>query len=76
MITKQQFLQQFYKIFEDIPEKSLTLQTVYKDLDEWDSLIVLSIIVHFEQNFQLVISPQSLFDNNTFEDLFNSLTKS
>lgn len=75
MLTKEQFLEQFYKVFENIPEKDLTLQTVYKDLDEWDSLIVLSIIVHFEQNFQLVISPQSLYDNNTFEDLYNSLIK-
>lgn len=76
MLTKEQFLEQFYKVFEEIPENSLTLQTVYKDLDEWDSLIVLSIIVHFEQNFQLVVSPQSLYDNNTFEDLYNSLIKS
>jgi acyl carrier protein len=76
MISKDLFLEQFYVILEKNNDKSLTWQTVYKDLDEWDSLVVLSIIVHFEQNFQLVISPQSLFDNDTFEDLYNSLIKS
>lgn len=76
MISKDLFLEQFYVILEKNNDKSLTWQTVYKDLDEWDSLVVLSIIVHFEQYFQLVISPQSLFDNDTFEDLYNSLIKS
>ena len=76
MISKDLFLEQFYIILEKNNDKSLTWQTVYKNSDEWDSLVVLSIIVHFEQNFQLVISPQSLFDNDTFEDLYNSLIKS
>jgi acyl carrier protein len=75
MFTQEQFLEQFYKIFEEIPENSLTFDTVYKELDEWDSLILLSIIAHFEQNFNILISPQSLFDNNTFEDLYNSIIK-
>ena len=74
MLTKEIFLEEFYKIFEDIPDNSLNLNTKYKDLEEWDSLIVLSIIAHFDQKFNVIIPPQYLFDNNTFEELFNVIT--
>ena len=74
MFTKEKFLEEFYKIFEEIPDNSLNLNTKYKDLEEWDSLIVLSIIAHFDQKFNVIISPQSLYDNNTFEELFNTIT--
>ncbi len=73
MLTKETFLDEFYKIFEDMPENSLNLNTKYKELEEWDSLIVLSIIAHFDQNFNVIIPPQFLFDNNTFEELFNAI---
>jgi acyl carrier protein len=74
MLTKEIFLEEFYKIFEEIPYNSLNLNTIYKDLEEWDSLIVLSIIAHFDQKFNVIISPNSLFDNNTFEELFISIS--
>lgn len=70
MLTKNKFLEEFYKIFEEMPEGSLTLTTEYKNLEEWDSLIVLSIIAHFDQNYNVIISPQSLYESNTFEELF------
>ena len=70
MITKEEFLSQFYDIFEDIDESSLTLQTSYKDLEEWDSLVVLSVIAHFDQKFGIQILPQTLFENDTFEELY------
>jgi acyl carrier protein len=74
MLTKEIFLNEFYKIFEEIPINSLNLNTKYKDLEEWDSLIVLSVIAHFDQKFNIIITPQYLFDNNTFEELFNAIT--
>lgn len=74
MLTKEIFLDEFYKIFEEIPQNTLHLDTKYKDLEEWDSLIVLSIIAHFDQKFNIIIPPQYLFDNNTFEELFNAIS--
>ena len=73
MFTKEKFLEEFYKIFEEIPEDSLTLETEYKNLEEWDSLIVLSIIAQFDQSYNIIISPQCLYNNKTFEELFNSI---
>jgi acyl carrier protein len=73
MISKDEFLDQFYFIFDDLQGNSLTYNTIYKDLDEWDSLIVLSVIAHFDQKFGIIISPQSLFDNDTLDELYNSL---
>jgi acyl carrier protein len=73
MISKDEFLNQFYFIFDDLQGNSLSYNTIYKDLDEWDSLIVLSVIAHFDQKFGIIILPQSLFENNTFDELYNSI---
>jgi len=73
-LSKDDFLLEFENIFEETPINSLTLSTNYKDLDEWSSLVVLSIIAHFEGKFHIVIAPKTIYDNDSFDDLYNAIS--
>lgn len=53
--------------------EELNLNTVYKDLDEWDSMSVLVLIAFFEENFSITISGETLNKLITFGDLFSEL---
>lgn len=74
-LSKEDFLLEFENIFEETPINYLTLSTNYKDLDEWSSLVVLSIIAHFEGKFNIVIAPKTIYDNDTFIDLYNTISQ-
>lgn len=75
IVSKEEFLLEFYNIFEETSIDSLSLSTNYKDIDEWSSLVVLSLIAHFEEKFNIVIAPKMIYENNTFEDLYNSINQ-
>ena len=70
MLTKEQFLLEFYKIFEDIPKSHLTLKTVYKDLDEWDSMTALMLIAMFDEKYNKKITGDDIKESKTLNDLF------
>ncbi|HCT94566.1 MAG: acyl carrier protein [Bacteroidetes bacterium GWE2_39_28] len=70
-----EFVKAFAAEFEITPAESFTPETVYKELDEWDSLIVLSIIALVDDEFNVKISGQDLRDCRTIEDIFNLISK-
>ena len=71
----KKFVKAFAAEFEETPAESFTPETVYKDLAEWDSLIVLSIIALVDDEFNVRITGQDLRDCKTIEDIFNLATK-
>jgi len=51
MISKDLFLDKVYTIFDETPREQIKLDTKFKELDEWNSLLVLGMIVTIEDNF-------------------------
>ena len=49
----------------------MTLETNFKDLDEWDSLTALSLIAHFDMNLGKKISGDQIKNAVIIQDLFN-----
>ena len=74
-MTIQGFINEFSNIFEDTNINSLKPTTSYLELDEWDSLTALETIAYFDEEFNLTIEPQILYNSKSFEDLYNSLFK-
>jgi acyl carrier protein len=72
----QQFISDFYNEFLDTPETSFNSSTQYKDLEEWDSVLALSIISMIDENYGKRISGNELRNCNTIEDLFNVINNS
>jgi len=57
------------EVFEDIDTSSFTLQTEFKNNDEWDSMTALSLITILDQEFGVSISGEKIKELNTIEEL-------
>lgn len=69
-----EFVQCFSKEFDETPAEQITASTVFKDLEEWDSLISLSIISMVDDELEKEISSADLRKCENIEELFKLVT--
>lgn len=62
------------EIFE-IDYTTIDLDDNFKQYEEWNSLIRLTLIAVVLDNYNIVISKQDLDSINTFQDLYNFINK-
>lgn len=70
-MTSTDFLEKFRDQFEDTDPESIEMTTVYKDLDEWSSLIAFAVIAMVKVEYGKTITGSEIRHGNTVEDLFN-----
>lgn len=66
-----EFIKNFAGEFDETPMESFQSTTVYKTLDEWNSLTALSIISMVDDQYDKTITGADLRACNTIEELFN-----
>lgn len=57
--------------FEDTEASVFTPATNFKGLDEWSSLMALSIIAMIDEEYEVVLKGDDIRNATTIEDLFN-----
>lgn len=67
----KEFIENFADQFDDTDAGEFTPTTVFKDLDEWSSLIALSIIAMVDEEYDVTLKGDDIRNSNTIEDLFN-----
>ncbi len=67
------FIQNFADQFDDTPVSEFTKDTVFHDLDEYSSLIALSIISMVDDEYGVTLSGNEMKVAVTVEDLFNTV---
>jgi acyl carrier protein len=65
------FIENFAEQFEDTDSSEITAETEFKTLDEWSSLIALSVIAMVDEEYEVTIKGEDIRNSNTVEDLFN-----
>ena len=65
------FIQNFADQFEDTDPNEITATTVFHDLDEYSSLIALSIIAMVDEEYDVQLKGDDMRSAVTVEDLFN-----
>ena len=65
------FIANFAEQFEDIDASEITAATEFKNLDEWSSLIALSVIAMVDEEYDVTIKGDYIRNSKTVEDLFN-----
>ena len=65
------FIANFAEQFDDTDASEITATTVYKDLDEWSSLIALSIIAMVDEEYDVTLKGDDIRNSATVGDLFN-----
>lgn len=69
----KEFIENFADQFEDTDVSEITPSTDYKSLDEWSSLIALSLIAMVDEEYDVAIKGDDIRNNTTVEDLFNAV---
>ena len=65
------FIAKFAEQFDDTELSEFTPETIYKKLDEWSSLMALSIIAMVDEEYEVSIKGDDINSASTIEDLFN-----
>ena len=66
-----EFIANFAEQFEDTDANEITAATEFKNLDEWSSLIALSVIAMADEEYDVTLKGDDIRGAVTVEDLFN-----
>ena len=70
-MTLEEFIKLFAAEVDNTAEDVFTAKTNYKSLDEWSSLVALSIISMVDEEFDKRLTGADLRSMDTIEDLYN-----
>lgn len=73
MITLDEFVEKFAEEFDETPVEEFSASTRFKELDEWSSLVALSIISMIDEEFDKQVTGAVLRSVDTIEDLYNHI---
>ncbi len=74
MKTLDEFVELFAEQFDETDASEITATTVFHDLDEWSSLIGLSVIAMVDEEFEVALKGDDVKNSVTVEDLYNKIT--
>jgi acyl carrier protein len=70
----KEFIENFANQFDDTDPSEIMAETVFKELDEWSSLIALSVIAMVDEEYDITIKGDDIRNASTVEDLFNAVS--
>lgn len=73
MKSLEEFVELFAEQFDDTDASEIKASTVFHDLDEWSSLIGLSVIAMVDEEFDVALKGDDVKNAVTVEDLYNNV---
>lgn len=67
----KEFIEKFAEAIEVENVEELTVETEFKELDEWSSLSVMLLIAFFDEEFEKQIGDKDIRSCTTLQDLYN-----
>lgn len=65
------FIKNFANQFDETELDELTPSTVYRELDEWTSLIALAVLNMIVKKYGVKVTPEEMRTTKTIEELYN-----
>ncbi len=65
------FIENFAEQFEDTDASVFTAETKYRELDEWSSLIALSILAMVDEEYDVQLKGEEMRATNTIQELYD-----
>lgn len=75
MKSLNEFVKLFAEQFDETEASEIQASTVFHDLDEYSSLIALSIIAMIDEEFDVTIKGDDMRASVTVEDLYNKVVE-
>lgn len=69
----KEFVENFANQFDETDPSEITASTNFRDLEEWSSLIALSIIAMVDEEYDVTLKGDDIKNANTVEELFNTV---
>ncbi len=66
----KEFISKLAELFEDTDVSAFTAGIEFKKLDEWSSLMALSIIAMIDEEYEVGIKGEDIRSSSTVNDLF------
>ena len=73
MKSLNEFVALFAEQFDDTDASEITTTIAFHDLDEWSSLIGLSVIAMVDEEFDVALKGDDVKNSVTVEDLYNKV---
>lgn len=67
----KEFIEHFAEQFDDTDASEFKSETVFKKLEEWSSLVALSVIAMVDEEYDVTLKGDDIRNSSTIEDLFN-----
>jgi acyl carrier protein len=71
MMTLDEFFELFCEELDEVDIESINIKTDFKNIEEWDSLVALSIIAMIDEEFEILLTGSDMMNSTTIEDLYN-----
>ena len=70
-MSTNEFIKNFSAQFNEADPEIFSLETKFRDLDEWDSMLHLSIILMLDQEYNVTIEEKEFNKLTTIGDIYN-----
>ena len=70
-MNTREFVQNFANLFDETDATGISLSTEFRSLDEWSSLIALSVIAMADEEYNVKLKGDDIKAAHTVEDLYN-----
>lgn len=67
------FIANFASQFDETELDVFSASTEFKELDEWSSLIALSVIAMVDEEYDVTLKGDDITESKTIEELFNKV---
>lgn len=71
---EEKFIELFKETLE-LEDTEITLSTIFRELENWDSLTFLSVLAMIDEEYDVVIEGNNFRELVTIEDLINEIKK-
>ncbi|MFR9585853.1 MAG: acyl carrier protein [Rikenellaceae bacterium] len=66
----KEFVANFAEQFDDTDASVFSSDTNFRSIDEWSSLIALSVIAMVDEEYDVILKGDDIINSNTINDLF------
>ena len=69
----EKFIENFAEIFDDIDPATISGETIFRNLDDWDSIAGLSVIGMIDEEYGITFNAEDMKACETVGDLYNRM---
>jgi acyl carrier protein len=66
----EEFVKSFSELFEETENKGFAPSTRFRDIEEWSSLLALSVIAMVDEKYRVKLTGDDIRNAQTIEDIF------